>query len=58
MKLQKRFIRKVNNKDYYKYILNVPPMIIKESGIKEGEEIDIKVENGKIVLRKKQIKKN
>lgn len=54
MKIQKRFLRKHNNKDYYKYVVNIPPMVLKESGIEYGEEVEIKPENGKIVLLKKK----
>jgi len=34
MKIQKRFLRKYKDKDYYKYIVNIPPMVLKEAGIK------------------------
>jgi len=53
MKIQKRFLRKYKDKDYYKYVVNIPPMILKETGIKYGEEIEIKSNKGKIVLKKK-----
>ena len=53
MKLQKRFLRKHKNKDYYKYMVNIPPMMVKEAGFKEGEELDLKVKGGKITLKKK-----
>ena len=56
MKIQKRFLRKYNNKDYYKYVVNIPPMIIKEAGLEYGEEVEIHVEKGNIVLRKKRNK--
>jgi len=56
MKIQKRFLRKYNNKDYYKYMVNIPPLILKESGIKYGEEVEIKVENGRVILEKKEKK--
>jgi hypothetical protein len=57
MKIQKRFLRKYNNKDYYKYIINIPPLILKESGMKYNEEVEIKTEKDKIILEKKKIKK-
>jgi len=53
MKIQKRFLRKHKDKDYYKYIINIPPKILKETGLKYGEELEIKTEKGKIVLKKK-----
>jgi len=57
MKIQKRFLRKHNDKDYYKYVVNIPPMVLKEAGIKYGEEVDIKTEDGKIVLERKKKRK-
>jgi formylmethanofuran dehydrogenase subunit D len=54
MKIQKRFLRKYKDKDYYKYVVNIPPFIIKESGLAYGEEVEIKAEKGKIVLKKKK----
>jgi len=57
MKIQKRFLRKHKDKDYYKYIVNLPPMIVKEAGIEYGDDVEVKTEKGKIVLEKKQKKK-
>ena len=56
MKIQKRFLRKHKDKDYYKYMVNIPPMILKEAGIEYGEEVEMKSENGKIILKKKKEK--
>ncbi len=53
MKVQKRFLRKYKDKDYYKYIVNIPQMVLKESGLKYGEELEILPKKGKIVLKKK-----
>ncbi len=52
MKLQKRFLRKHNKKDYYKYMVNIPPMMVKEAGFEEGEELKIEVKNGKMTIKK------
>ena len=56
MKIQKRFLRKYKNKDYYKFMVNIPPLILKESGLDYGgdEEIEITTENGKIIIKKKK----
>jgi len=54
MKIQKRFLRKYKNKDYYKYMVNIPPLILKEAGLEYEKEIEIKAEKGKIVLRQKK----
>ena len=56
MKIQKRFLRNYKEKDYYKYMVNIPPAVLKESGLKYGEEIEVVSENGKIVLKKKKDK--
>ena len=55
MKLQKRFLRKYKSKDYYKYIVNLPPLKIKEAGFKEGDELEVEVKNDKIVIKKSKI---
>ena len=52
MKLQKRFLRKHNKKDYYKYMVNIPPMMVKEAGFEEGQELKIEVKNGKMTIEK------
>ncbi len=54
MKLQKRFLRKHKEKDYYKYVVNIPPLMVKEAGLEEGEELDVDVKSGKIILKKKK----
>lgn len=53
MKIQKRFIRKYKDKEYYKYVLNIPSDVLKESGIEYGEDVDIESRDGEIVLKKK-----
>ena len=57
MKLQKQLSKKRKNKTYYKYVINIPPMIIKEAGLEYGQDLDIKVEKGKIDLKKKDKQK-
>ena len=54
MKLQKRFLRKYNNKDYFKYMINLPPEVIEKAGFKEGDELEaVDVKKGELRLRKK-----
>ena len=53
MKLQKRFLRKYNNKDYYKFMINIPPEEIEKAGFKEGDELETETKKGEIKLRKK-----
>ena len=60
MKIQKRFLRKYKDKDYYKYIINIPPMILKEAGFEDYnnlEDFEIKAEKGKISIVKGKKKK-
>jgi len=52
MKIQKRFIRKYKEKDYYKYIITIPKYILEESGLNDGDIMDIKAEKNKIILIK------
>lgn len=56
MKVQKRFLRKYKNKDYYKYVVNIPPMMVREAGFEEGQDVEIKATKDKIVLKKKKNK--
>jgi len=53
MKLQKRFLRKYKNKDYYKFMINLPPEIIEKSGFKEGDELEAEAKKGEIKLKKR-----
>ena len=52
MKLQKRFLRKYNGKDYYKFMINIPPEIVKEAGFSEGQNIEISASKDKIIIKK------
>jgi len=53
MKLQKQLSKKRKNKTYYKYVINIPPMIIKEAHLNYGQELEIAVEKGNIILKRK-----
>jgi AbrB family looped-hinge helix DNA binding protein len=53
MKLQKRFSRKVGNKEYSKWIVNLPPDDVESLGWKEGTELEIDIKDGKIILKPK-----
>jgi len=50
MKLQKRLGRKYNNKEYYKWMVVIPEDEVVIAGFKEGEELKIYSEDGKITL--------
>ena len=53
MKLQKRFLRKYNEKDYFKFMVNLPPEIVEQAKLKEGDELETEVERGIIKIKKK-----
>ena len=57
MKVQKRFLRKYKDKDYYKYVVNIPPMILREAGFEENENFEFSAKKGKIELKKKKSSK-
>ena len=50
MKLQKRFLREVNGKKYYKYVVQLPPEIIKKAKLKEGDELEAEAGAGVVRL--------
>jgi hypothetical protein len=53
MKLQKQFVSKVGDKQYYKYVLIIPSEIIASSGFQSGDELEAEAKKGEIKLRKK-----
>ena len=53
MKILKEKSREYKGKSYHKYKVNLPEKIIKESGFKEGDELNATVRKGEIKLRKK-----
>lgn len=53
MKLQQRLNRKVGDKEYVKWYVDIPSDVIKEAGWKEGSDLEVVVKDGKVVLRPK-----
>ena len=53
MKLQKRFLRKYKDKDYFKFMVNIPPEIIEQLKLNAGDELKVRVAENKIILEKK-----
>lgn len=53
MKLQKQLSRKVGKKEYPKYVAVIPPETIDRLKWKGGEELELEVKDGKLVLKKK-----
>jgi len=55
LKLQDQLSKKRGKTEYRKYILNIPPEIIKELGWSGGTEIDAKISGkNKLLLRAKK----
>lgn len=52
MKIEKTKSRKYKDKQYYKYRIIIPEEIIKDSGFKEGDELQAEVKKGEIKLIK------
>jgi hypothetical protein len=50
MKLQKRLNRKVGDKEYLKWYVDIPSSMIDEADWKEGTNLEVKVKNNKIIL--------
>jgi len=53
MKILKVKSRTYNGKDYYKYRINIPERIIRESNLTEEDELEIKAKNKKLEIKKK-----
>ncbi len=52
MKLQKQLSRKVGNVEYVKWVLVIPPNMIEELKWKEGQELEAKIKENKLVVKK------
>ena len=53
MKIQKQLSKKRGDKEYYRYVINIPSKVIKESGFKEGDELEVETKKGEVRLRRK-----
>jgi len=52
MKILKEKSREYNGKSYFKYKINLPEKILKESDFKEGDELIAESKKGEIKLKK------
>ena len=52
MKVQQQLVSKINNKEYYKYVIIIPEEILKEADFKEGDELETETKKGEIKLKK------
>lgn len=53
MKIIKEKSRVYKGQSYYKYKVNIPEVVMAKSGLKAGDELDVEIENKKLILRKK-----
>lgn len=53
MKILKVKSREYKKKLYHKYRVNIPEKIMKESGFKEGDELEAEANKGEIRLKRK-----
>lgn len=53
MKIQKQLSKKRENKEYYRYVINLPSELLKDSGFHEGDELEAEAKKGEIKLKKK-----
>ena len=55
VKLQKRFAYRYKGKEeekvHYKYVITVPEGIVNELGLEEGDDLDQRVVNGRLVIQ-------
>jgi len=54
MKLQKQLSRKVNEKEYPKWVVTIPPSEVEKLRWREGQELNSEIVNGKLVLKPKK----
>jgi formylmethanofuran dehydrogenase subunit D len=55
MKLQKRLSRKYKGKEYFKWMIVLPEEEVMFAGLKEGDELKVDAEKGKIHLVKRNL---
>lgn len=52
LRLQKQRTRVVDGKNYYKWIVTIPPKAVEELGWEEGVRLNVKVKRNRLVLRR------
>lgn len=53
MQLQKQLSRRIGNTEYAKYVIVIPPNLVKELKWKDGDTLDIKVKGDQLLIQKK-----
>lgn len=54
MRLQRHFARTIKGKDYFKWVVVIPPEDVLEIGWKEGIDLQIKISNNSLILSPKK----
>ncbi len=54
MKIIRERSRTYKGKDYYKYKVNIPEIILKQAKLKAGDELEVNMEYETIILKKRQ----
>ena len=53
MKIQKQLSKKRGDKEYHRYVINIPSDLMEKSGFREGDELEAEAKKGEIKLKKK-----
>jgi antitoxin component of MazEF toxin-antitoxin module len=56
VKLQKHFSRKFKGKEYSKWVVVIPPEMIRKLAWKEGEELEPEIFHSRLILLPKKFK--
>lgn len=51
MKLQRQIGKRINEKEYPKYVIVIPPKAVKKSGLKEGQRLSIKIFKNRLIIK-------
>jgi hypothetical protein len=56
VRLQRHKTRRVKGKDYFRWMVVIPPKSVEELGWKEGMELETRMKKGRLVLRRAKSK--
>ena len=56
MKILKEKSREYKGKQYFKFKVNIPEVILCRAKLKAGDELEVSTENDKIILKKNPVK--
>ncbi|MBS3072083.1 AbrB/MazE/SpoVT family DNA-binding domain-containing protein [Candidatus Pacearchaeota archaeon] len=52
MKILQEKSRSYKGTNYYKFKVNIPEVVLKQAKLKAGDELEVEVKDGKIILSK------